>query len=169
MIQLTKTDPPIKYEEDKSDPKRIRFSLYPIKDVHTEEHALSAMKWLRNSLRNVTVQIRWLGKPNLNDLPEKIPEIAIIANLREEIGKLESYIGELEAEIKALTHQSKLETSQETKKLKKELLKDEQVAHYKSLYEKKVEEVKKLRQDISSLITKLHQGKNPVVNNLEKL
>jgi len=168
MIQITKTEPPIEYEEDKMGLREARFALYPVMGIHTEEQALSAMKWLRSISKNATVQIRWLGKPYLNDLPEKIPDSAIIANLREEIGKQESYIEELEVKIKALTHQSKLENSQETKKLKKELLKDEQVAHYKSLYEKKVKEVTKLRQDISSLITKLHQGKIPVVNNLEK-
>lgn len=161
MSEFTNTSPPIEFRMVSTGLKRARFDLYPVKDQNTEEHVKSAISWLRKEREMTNIQVRWKLSNDDGFLPEQVPNEAIIADLRTTIGSWEAYVTELEEEIKKIKQERKNEENAEVKKLKKELLKDAEVAHWKQLSEKRQAEATKLRKDISDLVTRLHnQGKD---------
>lgn len=78
----------------------------------------------------------------------KLPDEALIKELRIELGKQASYIQELEDEIKFL----KKEETEEKKKIRREKLFDEYRAQIKNLNDK----IRKLKKDNEYLIVKLN-------------
>ncbi|MDL2310273.1 hypothetical protein LJC39_04070 [Parabacteroides sp. OttesenSCG-928-B22] len=78
----------------------------------------------------------------------KLPDEALIKELRIELGKQASYIQELEDEIKFL----KKEETEEKKKIRREKLFDEYRGQIKNLNDK----IRKLKKDNEYLIIKLN-------------
>lgn len=78
----------------------------------------------------------------------KLPDEALIKELRIELGKQTSYIQELEDEIKFL----KKEETEEKKKIRREKLFDEYRGQIKNLNDK----IRKLKKDNEYLIIKLN-------------
>lgn len=148
-LEQTQTDPPIDFEWHLTGPKGARFVLYPIKDQHSEEDVKRARIFLYQNRDVVSMQVRWVVKGDKAPPPEKIPEFIIIKQLKEEIGKKESYIMELE-------ERARKESTDERRQFKKEIQREELYTKQNEKLRQVEKENKNLRGTISDLVTKLN-------------
>lgn len=172
MSEFTNTSPPIEFRRVSTGLTRVRFDLYPVKGQNTESEVRLAIAWLRKEAGMRTSQVRWKLPEDNKPLPDQIPIEAIITELKIEIGSLKAYTAELEDIIKTMKRDCNNKQQTEDKRLRKELLKEELVAHWKQVADKRQAEATKLRKDISDLVTRLHnQGKgssgNEVVTSIK--
>jgi len=148
-LEKTQTEPSINFESYITGPNGARFTLFPIREQHTDEDVRKAKRWLHAQRDVLNLKVEWSKPVVMRPSSEKIPDKAIIKNLQKEIGELKSYIDELEYK---LVQQSTVQNKQ----IKHEVKLD---ATYKTL-KKQVKDVvaqnTKLRKDISDLVIKLN-------------
>jgi predicted RNase H-like nuclease (RuvC/YqgF family) len=100
QFEETLCEPRIKYEWYLTGPQGARYILYPIKDVHSKEDVNKAKAWIHKNFDVVSLQVRWIKEDDDSPMPERLPDEAIISNLRQQLGAKEAYIEELEEKLK---------------------------------------------------------------------
>ena len=155
---LETTDNGIEFDWHITGPQGVRFCLYPIKDKHSEEDVKAARRDLYYNHDVVSIQVRWKLKDDKSDPPEKIPDLVIIKELREELGKLKSYIDELEDKLKQGLIQEREALQKENSKKRQEIMKEELYKKIKSDNSKLKKEIIKLRENISDLVVRLNKA-----------
>jgi hypothetical protein len=151
--EQTETQPPIDFEWYLTGPQGARFVLFPETGFHTPEDVKRARSWLYRNHDVVSIQIRWKSAGDKTEQPMKIPDSAIISELRRQIGENEAYIQELEEKLKG-------EDVAQNRTLKKELLKETTIASLNKRLTKLLNENIGLRKNISDLVTRLNNPKS---------
>jgi hypothetical protein len=144
----------IEFEWNAHNSSGARFTLYAERGRHTEEDVALARQWLYHNRDVVSIQVRWKMLDDKVAPPEKIPDFIIIKELKVEIGKLKAQIDELEDANVKLAREG-------VTQVKREIVKEELYTALKSENTKRKNEICKLRQEISTLVTRLRASGDP--------